>query len=192
MEKDLGCSCIGCECKPPPVCDAKAIKKCTDAYKLPCTKGKKGPNGIKCGACVPGYESNGKGDCDQVKVYPKDDCGNDKKNKCGKKDFVGDGYCDDENNNAGCGWDKGDCCGVSKYGKDKQMTYCKKCECLDCNYKKKGDKCVDNIQGHCGAENFKGDGNCDDNNNNAACAWDGGDCCGNDVKKEYCKEVRFV
>merc|ERR1712176_1238322 len=95
-----------------------------------------------------------------------------------------------ENNNAGCGWDKGDCCGVSKYGKDKQMTYYKKCECLDCNYKKKGDKCVDNIQGHCGAVEYKGDGNCDDNNNNAGCAWDGGDCCGNDVKKEYCTECK--
>ena len=47
----------------------------------------------------------------------------------------------------------------------------------------------------CGAPSYKGDGNCDDNNNHAGCAWDGGDCCyksvkGGVVKKTYCKKVR--
>ena len=27
---------------------------------------------------------------------------------------AGDGVCDDVNNNAGCNWDKGDCCGATK------------------------------------------------------------------------------
>ena len=29
----------------------------------------------------------------------------------------------------------------------------------------------------CGFEEWKGDGDCDDDNNNKACEWDGGDCC---------------
>ena len=32
-------------------------------------------------------------------------------NVCGSPQWFGDGYCDDENNNAECGWDGGDCCG---------------------------------------------------------------------------------
>ena len=27
--------------------------------------------------------------------------------------YIGDGYCKDENNNAGCHFDGGDCCGVN-------------------------------------------------------------------------------
>ena len=33
---------------------------------------------------------------------------------------------------------------------------------------------------------YKGDGNCDDDHNNADCEWDGGDCCGSNVKTTYC------
>ena len=29
---------------------------------------------------------------------------------CGYPDYKDDKYCDDENNNAGCEWDGGDCC----------------------------------------------------------------------------------
>ena len=32
---------------------------------------------------------------------------------CGQEKFQGDGVCDDSNNNAGCSWDDGDCCGFS-------------------------------------------------------------------------------
>ena len=38
----------------------------------------------------------------------------------------------------------------------------------------------------CGNPGYKGDDNCDDENNNEGCAWDGGDCCGNDVNTQYC------
>ena len=46
----------------------------------------------------------------------------------------------------------------------------------------------------CAWLNYKGDGNCDDENNNKGCEYDGGDCCYNSVaggvvKKKYCKEV---
>ena len=59
-------------------------------------------------------------------------------------------------------------------------------------------KCIDpDNQGEptmsCGVIDYKGDGNCDDDNNNKGCDYDGGDCCeksnGGSVKKTYCKEV---
>merc|ERR1711981_1348243 len=31
---------------------------------------------------------------------------------------------------------------------------------------------------------------CDDENNNCACGYDKGDCCGKNVKKAYCKECK--
>ena len=39
--------------------------------------------------------------------------------------YIGDGWCDDENNNDGCGFDGGDCCGP-----DVKTAYCSECECL--------------------------------------------------------------
>ena len=39
--------------------------------------------------------------------------------------YIGDGWCDDENNNNGCGFDGGDCCGP-----DVKTAYCSECECL--------------------------------------------------------------
>lgn len=64
---------------------------------------------------------------------------------------------------------------------------CAQCKCLDPNYKPKDPNCP----GSCGSANYKGDGNCDDENNNCGCAYDGGDCCketvGGPVKKDYCK-----
>ena len=33
---------------------------------------------------------------------------------------------------------------------------------------------------------YKGDGYCDDSHNNKGCDWDGGDCCGPNVKTDYC------
>jgi len=41
-------------------------------------------------------------------------------------------------------------------------------------------------RGGCELPDYKGDGYCDDENNNAGCEYDGGDCCGNDVNKDYC------
>ena len=39
----------------------------------------------------------------------------------------------------------------------------------------------------CGLPQYKNDGFCDDRNNNAGCDYDGGACCGSNVKKDYCK-----
>ena len=40
--------------------------------------------------------------------------------------WKGDAYCDDGNNNEGCEWDGGDCC-----GNNVNTEYCSVCECLD-------------------------------------------------------------
>ena len=39
---------------------------------------------------------------------------------------------------------------------------------------------------------WKGDGICDDINNNEHCEYDGGDCCGANVKKQYCFECQCI
>ena len=38
----------------------------------------------------------------------------------------------------------------------------------------------------CEFSNEKGDGYCDDYNNNQKCEFDGGDCCGSNVNREFC------
>merc|ERR1719479_509351 len=91
---------------------------------------------------------------------------------CGSPQWQGDNYCDDENNNAGCGYDGGDCC-----GDDVNTQYCSACECLD-----PAEQCT----GTCGSPQWKGDNYCDDDNNNCGCDFDGGDCCGNNVNTQYC------
>ena len=40
--------------------------------------------------------------------------------------WVADGYCDDNNNNMGCNYDGGDCCGP-----DVNTDYCQECICID-------------------------------------------------------------
>ena len=61
------------------------------------------------------------------------------------------------------------------------------CKCVDPDNQGKGKLT-------CASPQYKGDGNCDDENNNKGCAYDGGDCCaktvkGGLVKKNYCKKV---
>ena len=64
------------------------------------------------------------------------------------------------------------------------------CDCTGCECK------VDKMLAACGQYKYKGDGNCDDDNNNADCEFDGGDCCakslGGPVKKDYCKECKCL
>ena len=45
---------------------------------------------------------------------------------CAAPIYVGDGNCDDGNNNAGCGYDGGDCCAQSVKGGKVKETYCEK------------------------------------------------------------------
>merc|ERR1712210_181229 len=158
----------------------------------------------KIGCAVPAYKGDGNcddgnnikecdydgGDCCLAKIVktyckickckdPKAGC----KGTCKSKAYVGDGNCDDENNNCGCKYDGGDCC-LPKVVK----TYCKDCSCVDPKQKKK-------CNGKCGAKAYVGDGNCDDNNNNCGCNYDGGDCCpkgSKPVSKKYCTICKCI
>ena len=40
----------------------------------------------------------------------------------------------------------------------------------------------------CSNQNWHADGYCDDVNNNEACFFDGGDCCGSNVNTDWCDE----
>ena len=43
----------------------------------------------------------------------------------GRTDWIGNGYCDDDNNNKECKYDGGDCCGYCV-----STEFCTICECL--------------------------------------------------------------
>jgi len=107
----------------------------------------------------------------------------DPKGKCVKPGYKGDGFCDDENNHASCNYDDGDCCPITVKGGKVKKDGCKDCKCLDPFHQGPNT---------CGSIEYQGDGNCDDENNNAGCAYDKGDCCagsvaGGKVKTPYCK-----
>jgi len=108
---------------------------------------------------------------------------------CGSPSYKDDQYCDDENNNCGCEWDGGDCCGINVNTK-----YCSACECLDPNADPANDSSTNlaptsttiiSTDG-CEHANLIGDNACDDGNNFEHCLWDGGDCCGSNVNTDYC------
>merc|ERR1712032_1357274 len=67
----------------------------------------------------------------------------------------GDGNCDDENNNKGCGYDGGDCCAKSVKGGQVKKNFCKMCKCVDPGNQSKGKLT-------CALPKYRGDGNCDD------------------------------
>merc|ERR1712196_421254 len=136
------------------------------------------------------YEYCKKCKCKDCTYVAKGDaCVKDFKKGCGAPKFKGDGYCDDDNNSGGCNWDDGDCCGEKR-----NIKYCKECECKDCT-KAKAKKCPGKKKG-CVLPKYKKDKNCDDENNNCRCSWDGGDCCaksnGGGVNKKYCKACKCL
>ena len=113
------------------------------------------------------------------------------KNTCGSPEWKGDTYCDDENNNNGCEFDGGDCC-----GSDIDKTFCIVCACMEPDEgsgdggdgENGGDGNDGGDTGGCEYPYYQGDGFCDDENNNNGCTFDGGDCCGDNVDKTYCYE----
>ena len=46
--------------------------------------------------------------------------------ECASPKWIGDGHCDDENNNQCCNYDEGDCCGSNV-----DTTFCNECQCLE-------------------------------------------------------------
>ena len=85
--------------------------------------------------------------------------------------LIGNSYCNDETNNAENNYDGGDCCGYYV-----NTEYCFLCVCYH------EESCLAGI-----THPFVGDGYCNDESNNIACNYDGGDCCGCVVKK-YCSD----
>ena len=92
-------------------------------------------------------------------------------------DFIGDGDCDEDNNNAACGFDGGDCCDCIC---DESTCEASGSDCRDpnaCDDDAEEDFTDDYDAGDTCVPDFIGDGDCDEDNNNAACGFDGGDCC---------------
>ena len=95
--------------------------------------------------------------------------------------FLQDDFCDDENNNAQCDWDGGDCCGA-----EISTLYCTECDCLDPTYS----AYYNCGNATCPQPAWQDDNYCDDENNICSCNWDGGDCCGSDKQYNYCSECK--
>jgi len=81
--------------------------------------------------------------------------------------WIGDNFCDDQNNNPECEMDGGDCCQEEpEAGWDQ---YCSDCFCIEIPETTEAPyECADQ---------WIGDNICDDRNNNPECEMDGGDCC---------------
>ena len=95
--------------------------------------------------------------------------------------LAGDGYCQDETNNAECYYDGGDCCGSCVL-----TGHCTECQCLG-----GVDGITSDYNGFINIElsiPLIGDGICQDETNNAECNYDGFDCCGTNVNTDHCLE----
>ena len=110
--------------------------------------------------------------------------------------WVGDNFCDDDNNNEECAYDGGDCCG--DHANMVWNFYCSVCECLDPNGESPTESQPPTNDGEsttvspCGFPNWFGDNYCDDENNNEECGYDGGDCCGDNVYTFYCSACQCL
>ena len=86
-------------------------------------------------------------------------------------ELIGNGFCNDEANNAGCNFDNGDCCGTCV-----NVDYCSVCECLSTE---SGD----------GVSNaLVANGICNDETNTINCGFDGFDCCRLNIIQDHCSE----
>ena len=92
------------------------------------------------------------------------------------KALIGNGFCNDETNNAENEYDGGDCCG---YNANKE--YCSHCECYH------NEMCTARI-----THPTVGDGYCNDETNIVACNYDGGDCCGVCLIGKYCSACKCL
>ena len=115
---------------------------------------------------------------------------------------IGNGYCNDENNNPDCNYDGGDCCGSCVV-----TEQCSECQCLGgisgndvtspsigdsvCNNEINKPECKYDGGDCCGNANLVANGYCDDETNNGICVYDGGDCCVN-VNTENCLECQCL
>ena len=122
---------------------------------------------------------------------------------CDNVALVGNGFCNDETNNADCNYDGGDCCVVNP-----NTIACSECGChfletcaagyhplvenevcnddtniLECDYD--GGDCCSNPE-------MVGNGFCDEETNNIECVYDGGDCCLMNVNTDSCSDCNCL
>ncbi|CAN0581540.1 unnamed protein product, partial [Laminaria digitata] len=89
---------------------------------------------------------------------------------------IGNGLCDTANNNPSCGYDGGDCCPCTCA--DGPVHSCNSSD-LNCIFPECGDdERVATSEDPTCIKSWLSDGECDDENNNPSCDYDGGDCCG--------------
>ena len=121
---------------------------------------------------------------------------------CPNPEAVSNGYCNDENNNAECNYDAGDCCGTCVV-----TEHCSECQCLNgvagyvsssligdgiCHIDFDKSECKYDDGDCCQTPDLVGNGYCNDETNNAHCNYDAGDCCGNCVVTEHCSECQCL
>ena len=89
---------------------------------------------------------------------------------------IQDGFCDEANNNAACGFDGGDCCACT-CGGDLAHPCGVEGGGFDCKDPDVPSNCSLSLPG-CGGNTYDlQDSYCDSDLNNAECGYDGGDCC---------------
>ena len=91
-------------------------------------------------------------------------------------ELIRNGVCNDEANNEGCLYDGGDCCLLNT-----NSDQCTECICYH------QETCAAGV-----THPLVGDGYCQDETNNGACNYDGGDCCGSCVVTEHCTECQCL
>lgn len=102
---------------------------------------------------------------------------------CSELNITGDGLCDDSSNRLECYFDGGDCCLPTVIN-----INCAHCECKKYGYSNPNE---DNSDGQVCLSILSywvGDGNCDPENNNPGCDYDGNDCCLEKITNHFCDE----
>ena len=87
-----------------------------------------------------------------------------------------------------CGKDEGDC---DIHDECQDILKCVSNNCPQSLGFNSEIDCCFQISG-CGYPYYWGDDYCDDENNNVPCAWDGGDCCGDNVNTDYCSSCQCL
>jgi hypothetical protein len=93
---------------------------------------------------------------------------------CQFRTLIGDGFCQDYNNNRHCSFDGGDCCGPCV-----NRELCTECKCKTGHTDK-----ITNAR--------VGNGFCNDETNSEDCNFDDGDCCGTCVNSKYCSVCECI
>ena len=117
---------------------------------------------------------------------------------CPNPEAVSNGYCNDENNNAECNYDAGDCCGTCVV-----TEHCSECQCLNgvagyvsssligdgiCHIGFDKSECKYDDGDCCQTPDLVANEICNDETNNGICLFDGGDCCLSSPNTNLCSE----